>query len=204
MFDVNPFPQNWFLNFAAPVHGLALPMRLFTAIDIPDSLRNVLSTLQSESTLPARWKDPEQFHVTLRFIGEVNDTQALRHKEALTEVDAPPVRCEPYGLDVLPSRRSPRVVMLGLERTDSMMALYEAVSTALEAEGLDPEDRTYRPHVTLGRLDDVDPETVHDFLRAHEDRAFSAFEVDRFLLYESTLTPDGAVHETQAIYPLGV
>jgi 2'-5' RNA ligase len=177
-------------------------MRLFTALNIPDALRADLSGLQDADALDARWTDPEQFHITLRFIGEVPEEQAVRYEQALADVTAPPVQCVPYGLDVLPSRRSPRVVMLGLDRTDSMMTLYAAVSDALESEGLDPEDRTYRPHVTIGRLDDADPEAVHTFLRRHEDRSFSSFEADRFTLYESTLTSEGATHDPQATYPL--
>jgi 2'-5' RNA ligase len=177
-------------------------MRLFTAIDIPETLRDNLSALQESKALAVRWSDPAQFHVTLRFIGEVSEARAVRYEEVLADVDVDPVRCNPYGLDVLPSRRSPRVLMLGLERTDSMMTLYDAVSEGLEAEGLDSEDRKYRPHVTLGRLDAPDPETVQDFLRAHEEYSFSAFEADRFVLYESTLTQDGAIHEPQAMYPL--
>lgn len=177
-------------------------MRLFTAIDIPDALREDLSGLQNADALPARWTDPEQFHVTLRFIGEVPDEQAIRYEEVLADVTAPPVKCVPYGLDVLPSRHSPRVVMLGLDRTDSIMTIYDAVSDALESEGLDPEDRTYRPHVTIGRLDDADPDAVHAFLRRYEDRSFASFEASRFILYESTLTAEGATHNPQAIYPL--
>jgi 2'-5' RNA ligase len=177
-------------------------MRLFTAIDIPDALRDNLSGLQDADALTVRWTEPEQFHITLRFIGEVPDERAVRYEEVLADVKAPSVECVPYGLDVLPSRRSPRVVVLGLDRTDSMMALYDAVSDALESEGLDPEDRTYRPHVTIGRLDDADPDAVHAFLHRHEDRSFSSFESDRFILYESTLTSEGATHDPQAMYPL--
>jgi len=177
-------------------------MRLFTALDIPDTLREELSDLQDTDVLAAQWSDPDQFHVTLRFIGELSKAQAVQYEEALADVHAGPVRCDPYGLDVLPSRRSPRVLMLGLERTDSIMELYEAVSDALELEGLDPEDRKYRPHVTIGRLDDVKPKDVHDFLRAHEEYTFSAYETEQFVLYESTLRPDGAIHEPQAVYPL--
>ncbi len=176
-------------------------MRLFTAIDVPDSLREALSACQDTDALPVRWTDPEQFHVTLRFIGHVNKEQAVRYEAVLADVDAGPVQCDPYGLDVLPSRQSPRVLMLGLERTDSMMALYDAVSDKLEAEGLNSEDRAYRPHVTIGRLEDPDADAVHGFLRAQEN-SFQTFEADRFILYESTLTPDGAVHEPQAFYLL--
>ena len=92
--------------------------------------------------------------------------------------------------------------MLGLERTDSLMALYDAVSDGLETEGLEAEDRAYRPHVTIGRLDEADPDAVYDYLRLHEDRSFPNFKVDRVVLYESTLTPEGAIYEPQAMYPL--
>lgn len=177
-------------------------MRLFTAIDIPETLRDDLSDLQESEALAVRWSDPEQFHVTLRFIGSVSEERTVRYEEALADVNGAPVQCEPYSLDVLPSRRSPRVLMLGLERTDSMMALYDAVSETLEAEGLDPEHRKYRPHVTIGRLDDAAPDAVQDYLRAHEKDTFSPFEADRFVLYESTLTQEGAIHEPRATYPL--
>ena len=177
-------------------------MRLFTAIDIPEALADTLASLQNPETLDARWTDPDQFHVTLRFIGNASDEQAVRYEEALATIDLPPVHCEPYGLDVLPSRRSPRVLMLGLERTPSMMALYDSVSDTLEAEGLDPDPRNYRPHVTVARLDDGHRTPVHNYLRTHKDASFPAFDVDQFVLYKSTLTPEGAIHEPQAIYPL--
>ncbi len=177
-------------------------MRLFTAIDLPEGFRNEVADMQAPSALDARWTDPDQFHVTLRFIGDANREQATRYEEALAGVAVPPVRCKPYGLDVLPSRRSPRVLMLGMDRTESLTALYEAVSEALDAEGLPPEDREFKPHVTLARLDDTAPEAVHAFLRSHNEHTFPAFEANQFVLYESTLTSDGALHEAKAIYPL--
>lgn len=177
-------------------------MRLFTAIDPPDGVREQLAAFQDDNALPARWTSPEQFHVTLRFIGEVEDEQAHRYETALEAVTVEAVECEPYGLDVLPSRRSPRVLTLGLERTESLVALYRAVSDALETEGLDPEDRTFRPHVTIARLNDVDREAVHEFLRVHEDESVPSFHADQFVLYKSTLTPEGAIHEPHSTYPL--
>lgn len=177
-------------------------MRLFTAIDLPDGFRNELASVQAPSALDARWTDPDQFHVTLRFIGDADPDETRRYEDALADITAPPVRCAPYGLDVLPSRRSPRILMLGLKRTESLLSLYEGVEKALHAEGVAPEDREYRPHVTLARIDDTPPEAAHAYLRNHDSSSFPAFEVDRFVLYESTLTPDGAVHEPQAIFPL--
>lgn len=177
-------------------------MRLFTAIDPPDSIREQLRSIQAGSDLPARWTSPDQFHVTVRFIGDAGEEQTRRYQSALDSLTLSPVECQPYGLDVLPSRRSPRVLTLGLERTDTHMALYNSVSQTLEEQGLDPEERSYKPHVTIARLNDVPPEAVHEFLRSHQDAAFPRFEVDRLVLYESTLTPDGAIHEPVSTYVL--
>lgn len=178
-------------------------MRLFTALDPPPDHREQLVSLQDKADLPARWTDPDQFHITIRFIGDVETDRADRYDTALRRLSPDPVACKPYGLDVLPSRRSPRVLTLELERTDTLMSLYESVSTALESEGLDPEDRTYKPHITIGRLNDVRPETVRDFLRAHDGVSRPAFTANQFVLYESTLTSDGAIHDPYSVYPLG-
>jgi 2'-5' RNA ligase len=177
-------------------------MRLFTALDPPDALRTTAAQLRAPGALDARWSSPDQYHVTLRFLGEVESDRAARYNTALERVDAAPPECRPYGLDVLPSRRHPSVLILGLERTDSLLALYESVSTALAAEGLDPEERQYRPHLTLARLNDVPAETVHRFLNRRDAGALPPFRPDRFHLYESTLTPDGAVHDRRASYSL--
>ena len=177
-------------------------MRLFTAIDLPDGFREEVASLQAPSALDARWTDPEQFHVTLRFIGDAGPEQAARYEQALADMTAPAARCKPYGLDVLPSRRSPRVLVLGLERTESLLALYTSVSDALEREGLSPADRDYTPHITLARVEDAAPETVHAVLRTLDVQSFPAFQADRFVLYKSTLTSTGAVHDPRAIYSL--
>lgn len=180
-------------------------MRLFTAFDIPASLRETLTTVRASGdgpSLPIRWSPPEQYHATIRFIGETNSEQATAYQSALRQVDVPPFEAEPYGLDVLPGRRNPRVLMLGLDLSRPLRHLYEAVTSVLQAEGLGREDRSYRPHVTLGRLDDPDPEAVHQFLRSRRDTRYPPFDVSAFHLYESTLTPDGAVHDLVETYSL--
>jgi 2'-5' RNA ligase len=177
-------------------------MRLFTALDIPDALRERIAALRTPDALDARWTPPEQYHVTLRFIGEVDSETASDYDEALDTVTAPEAECTPYGLDVLPSRRNPSVLIVGLDRTAPLLSVYQAVSNTLEGAGLDPESRSYRPHVTLARLDDCAPETVHRFLRTHDTNDFPSFTARQFHLYESTLTPDGAVHERRASYAL--
>jgi len=178
-------------------------MRLFTALDLPDALRERIASHRAPKRLDARWTSPEQYHVTLRFIGDVDADTAARYENALADVTPPVAECRPYGLDVLPSRRSPRVLVVGLERTDALRSVYEAVSDALGTEGLAPEDRAYRPHVTLARLDDANPRVVHRFLDAQDTGAWPPVRVRQFHLYESTRTPDGAVYERRATYALG-
>jgi 2'-5' RNA ligase len=170
-------------------------MRLFTALDLPAESRARLTELQSPEALNARWSPSEQLHITVRFIGEVPREQAEQYEQVLSQIDAPPVECIPYGLDVLPSRRNPSVLVVGLERTDDLMELYRAVSRALERQGLDPESRPYRPHVTLARLNQVSATAVHQFLDVHSDWSLPPFNAHAVHLYESTLTQDGAIHE---------
>jgi len=177
-------------------------MRLFTALDLPADLRSRIAGLRAPETLDARWSPPDQYHVTLRFIGDASPGDCDRMDAHLERVQAPVVEGRPYGLDVLPSRHTPSVLIVGLERTDSLMTLYEAVSEALEAAGLEPEGRTYRPHLTLARVRDVSAEAVHQFLDRHEAEALPSFRTDAFHLYESTLTSEGAVHERRRTYPL--
>jgi 2'-5' RNA ligase len=176
--------------------------RLFVALDLPDAVRDQVAALRAPDALDARWSDPEQYHVTLRFIGDTDADTAERYEEALAQVDAPAAECAPYGLDVLPSRRTPNVLIVGFDRSESLLSVYESVSDALQSVGLDPEERTYHPHVTLARLDDVSAKTVHSFLDDHEADVPS-FTADRIHLIESTLTPDGAVYEHRRAVSIG-
>lgn len=183
-------------------------MRLFTAFDPPDALRDRIASFcdAAASDVPAdgvdvRWTAPATYHVTVRFIGEVDDDAAARYASALESVDVPAFTARPYGLDVLPARRRPRVLVVGLELTDDLRALYDAVSDALEGEGLEAESRRFRPHLTLGRFQDADPHAVHHFLRARSAPC-DPFDVTAVHLYQSTLQPDGAVHDRRRTYRL--
>jgi len=177
-------------------------MRLFTALDLPERVRARFAELQIPEALDARWTPPDQFHVTVRFIGEATPDEARQYEAALSEIEANPVECIPYGLDALPSRHDPSVLIVGLERSDALMRVYRAVSEALESEGLAPEDRSYRPHVTIARLGDLPASVVHRFLDDHDALSLPSFSVDTVHLYESTRTSTGAVHERRASIPL--
>ena len=178
--------------------------RLFTAIDPPSAAVERLRAFCDGQDPPfdARWTPPANYHVTLRFIGNVDAARAETLEAALADVEAPRFTAEPAGLSVLPSRRRPRVLMLALDPTEPLRALHRAVDGALATAGVERESRAYRPHVTLARLRKADPKAVHRFLRNAPALDPGPFPVERFVLYESSLQPDNAVHTARRKYAL--
>ncbi len=168
--------------------------RLFVAIDAPPSWHAPLHAIVDDA-FPARWTPPEQYHVTLRFIGEVPTARTAAVEAALTGVQVAPFTLKTHGLLAFPSRRRPRVLAVGIEKTPPLARLHAAVGEVLDLVGISPETRPYRPHLTVARLKGAPPEAVHAYVRAHEDVQLDPFSVQHFHLYESTLHPDGARHE---------
>ncbi len=178
--------------------------RLFTALDLPSRRLDTLRTLRESADLPAgaRWTPIDNHHITLRFIGEVDEDQATSIEKALTAVQTAPFEVTPLGLGVLPSRRKPRVLTVRIDPTEPLRTLYNALQNTLAAVGIDPERRTYRPHITLARLQDAQAERLYTTLQDLEGRSLASFTADEFILYESTLTPEGAVHTIRSRFSL--
>lgn len=178
--------------------------RLFTALDLPTEALDALRTFRDATGLPARtrWTPPDNHHITLRFIGDVDDEQAASIEKALATVRAAPIWVKPLGLGVLPSRRNPRVLTVRIDPTDPLRTLYNTLQNTLKTVSVNTEDRTYRPHITVARLRDAQPERLYAALHDVDGPQLDSFTADRFYLYESTLAPDGAVHTPRASYPL--
>lgn len=180
-------------------------MRLFVAVDLPDTVRSACETyaerLQaafSETEISVRWTDPAQYHMTLRYIGECSEAEVETYIEALNTNVSPenaPIHLKAYGLGVLPTRLSPRVLMVGLEQTRSLAEIYQKVSTTLRSEGLDEADKAFRPHITLARMTDADPEEVHHILRGIDPVSVPAAEVSSLTLFRSEQTDGTTVYE---------
>lgn len=175
--------------------------RLFVAVDLPDAHGDRLTELRDE-TLRARWTPQEKYHLTLRFIGDVDDADIPPIETALAEVDAATFSLLVEGVGVLPSLRRPRVVYAGLRLEPALHALHDRVEQALRDVGLPADDRPFRPHVTLARLKQEKLHKVRAFIRAHQDFAMDPFPVTAFRLYESKLHPDGAIHTIRRTFDL--
>jgi len=171
-------------------------LRLFVAIDPPEAVRVALAALP-ERIRGVSWTAPEQYHLTLRFIGET----PAGCLETITRALAP-LRVEPFilpvtGVGAFPPDRPPRVLWAGVGNGHPRLhQLRQRVDDALLAAGLaDLDVKVFHPHFTLGRCSPGgSPGAVAAFLKRHRDFEAPAFRVDAFTLYASRLAAGGAVH----------
>jgi 2'-5' RNA ligase len=177
-------------------------MRLFVAVDLPEALRERLAGMSGG--LPgARWVPPDQLHLTLRFVGDVDGAVFADLQETLAEVRQEPFDLALRGAGHFPPRGAPRVVWVGFDASEELRRLHAAVERAAQAAGLEPEGRRFHPHVTLARLKDTPPRRVAEYLAAHAGLRSDPFPVRELVLYSSVLGSTGATHRPEVVYPLG-
>lgn len=175
-------------------------IRLFTAIEIPDAVANDLARLQSG--LPgARWIDAENFHITLRFIGEVPEDVAAGIDRALAGIGGAPFELKLSGVGQFGNKR-PRAVWAGVRGCAALTALQARHERAVQSAGLEPEHRNYAPHVTLARLRNGDRRDVMHYIEANNLFESAPFTIDRFVLFSARLSQGGGPYVAERIYPL--
>jgi len=194
-------------------------MRAFFAVDLPDDLAPRVAEAQAafEGAEGLRFVDPEQTHVTLKFLGEIDDNDERDDNEAtpalddviaageraIEAADVDPFECAVEGFGVFPTLDYISVVWAGIGRgTPELTALHEAVESETTALGVDPEDHAFTPHVTLARMNDArGKKLVREAVR-ERDPEIGRFDVDAVRLVSSTLTSDGPEYETVASFAL--
>ena len=175
-------------------------LRLFVGIEFPPELKLRLSLLQS-GIGGARWVDPGNFHLTLRFIGEIDEGTAADVDEALLRLKARPFCVQLSGVGVFGGDKL-RQLWVGVDREPALSTLQSKIELALIRIGLPPEPRKYVPHVSLARLRDPRRHELQQFLATHAQFRAEPLPVDRFSLIASYPTKAGSVYEDQADYPL--
>jgi 2'-5' RNA ligase len=174
--------------------------RLFTGVEIPSGVGQALSSLRGG--LPgARWVDPENYHLTLRFIGDVDDATAREIASMLGRVkrDAFDLRME--GLSSFGGRK-PRAVVATVAHTQPLFEVQAEQERMMQRIGLAPEGRKYMPHVTLARLRASSSRDVAEYLAARGYFRTAAFPVSRFVLFSSRASTGGGPYVVEAEYPL--
>jgi RNA 2',3'-cyclic 3'-phosphodiesterase len=173
-------------------------LRLFVGIELPPELKLSLSLMASG--LPgAKWVDAGNYHLTLRFVGEIDEGRAEDVDTALSHIHGPrfDVTLATVGHFGL------RQLWVGVERNDALQHLHDKIESALSRLGFPAEERRYTPHVSLARLKGTSEARLQAYLAEHALYRAKSFRVDRFSLIASYLTKSGAIYEDQADYPLG-
>ena len=176
-------------------------MRLFVGIALPEDLRARLSGLQ-QGVPGARWVDPDNLHLTLRFIGEVDSVQAHDLDAALVQIRAPRFGVTLAGVGNFGQGRKSRALWVGVAPVLELGRLYRRVEQAVRAAGFALEGRKFKPHVTLARFRGDPGHWLHDYLAHHAAFLAEGFEVREFVLYSSLLAQAGAIYTPEAAYPL--
>ena len=176
-------------------------LRLFVALDLTDEVRQRLAGLAG-GVPGARWTGLESMHLTLRFIGEVPEDQAMDIDAALAEIRAPAFTLTFDGVGMFGSGRRARVLWAGVERNEALAHLQAKVESALVRCGLPAEERKFSPHITLARLKDAPADRIGRFLSDRGLFRAGPMPVDHLTLYRSHLGNGGAVYEALREYPL--
>ena len=168
--------------------------RLFIALTPPPAVRALVSEL-AEPLPGVDWIAPENFHITLRFLGDVPEEA----REAMTARLAS-IRVEPFilpveGLGTFPPDAPPRVIWTGVGRGHPRLyQLRQRLDDSLLAAGLNLDVRTFHPHITVARCSQTPLPAIRRWLREKGEFAAAPFRVDSFELYSSRLGPAGPVY----------
>jgi 2'-5' RNA ligase len=175
-------------------------IRLFVALAFPDRVAQGLLMMQS-GVPGARWSNREQLHLTLRFIGEVDERAANAIDDALSAISAPRFSLELKGVGEFGGKH-PRALWTGVVANDALIRLQRKIESALQRIGVAAEERKFTPHITLARLRATPAGRVMDFLADHALYSSGAFEVREFVLYSSQTTPTGSIYVAERTYAL--
>lgn len=175
--------------------------RLFIALDLPDDVIHALDRL-CEGLPGIRWCDVDQFHLTLRFLGEVEQGTFYEIGEALADVSSPPFELALKGLGQFPPRGAPHTLWAGVDDpAQALPVLRRRIERRLEEVGIEPERRKFAPHVTLGRFRSPPPEErLASYLFRRNLFRTERFPVSSFRLYSSRLRPEGSLYSPEAEY----
>jgi 2'-5' RNA ligase len=184
--------------------------RLFFAIDSPETLRAEFAEIQSQlksAEADVRWEPPQKFHATISFLGEVAEPLIGNIVSAAERIasEFAPFEMVYSRLGCFPSVRRPRVIWIGAEHPpETLVTLKQELDAALSSLGILIEERKFQPHVTLGRINDGNPETggngLHRLISTMESLNLKPLgcRVSGITLIESRLLPRGSEYTSLA------
>lgn len=184
-------------------------MRSFISIAIPDAVKAKLQAAVKRlapQAVDVSWCTVGQFHLTIAFLGETSPAILPHVSAAVARICATsvPFTCRAYGLGFFGTKRNPKVIWAGVDPIPQLGALHEAIATELKRFGFKIEEDEFRPHITLGRC--LERSRNHPLVEAMEEDEsidFGSWPVTSLTMYESRLTPKGAVYATLNRFQFG-
>jgi len=174
--------------------------RLFVALEVPRNAAMSLSLLRGG--LPgARWIDVENFHITLRFIGDIDGRTADEVVDRLDRIERPEFQLALSGMGSFGSKK-PHAVFAGVTPAPEMYALQAEIERICQRLGLPADPRKFTPHVTLARLRNARTEDVAHYLSGRGNFHTAPFTVNRFVLMSSKESVGGGPYLTEEVFPL--
>ena len=184
-------------------------MRTFIAVPLSEECQSMLGQMQKnlrEYRADIRWVAVPSIHLTLKFLGEVNPEIIRKLAESLEDAVKPhtSLNLRLHGLGGFPNIKNPRVIWCGIDgETESLAQLQKRVEAACIPYGFEPEERTFRPHLTLGRVKSKSNlQPLLDYIKIGSDLE-NRFTADCLNIYKSTLRPQGAVYTVLKTILLG-
>ena len=182
--------------------------RIFIAVkvDAGENLKSMISTFKSSlKGENIKWVKPENIHVTLAFLG---DTEEDKIKIVCSLLQ---MNCTGFGesgfllkgMGVYKNLREPRVIWAGIQLADNLGRLYNVITTGLKKEGFNVEERPFSPHLTIGRIKSLRPQTnLKILLEKYQDVEIQKVLLNEVILYESILKPTGPIYKPISIIKL--
>ena len=174
--------------------------RLFTGLELPDAVAAQLALMRG-GVPGARWMEPEDYHITLRFIGDIDARTARDIDEVLGDIRRPKTLVRFEGLSWFGGDK-PRAIVAKVEADAAVVDLQAEQERLLRRLGLEPETRRYTPHVTLARLRGAGQANVATYLAERGALLADSFTAERFVLYSARAGSGGGPYIVEAAYPL--
>ena len=174
--------------------------RLFSGLELPGAVVAQLALLRG-GVVGARWLEPEDYHVTLRFIGDIDARTARDIDETLSDVRRPKTLVRFEGLSWFGGDK-PRAIVAKVKPEAALMDLQAEQERRLRRIGIEPETRKYTPHVTLARLRGAGQTAIASYLATCGALVADTFTAERFVLYSARKGSGGGPYVIEAAYPL--
>jgi len=176
-------------------------IRSFLAIELPEPILRKIEEVEADlksAHADARWVSPEKIHLTLKFFGNI---EASRIDSIFKSIEEPVRTTQPFSLKVqgvgaFPNMKSPRVIWMGLVNGSQILISFQKeIEAQLEKIGFQPEDRPFRPHLTLARVKSSRGRNdLVGRMEKHKEEEFGDFQVERVILFKSDLKPSGPIY----------